>query len=196
VTDTGRVVLTTPRLLLREFTADDVDLLVELDSDPEVVHHITGGRTTPRSEVEAEVLPAFLAYHRRPDGYGFWAAVHRGTGEFLGWFHLRPEPGGPADEPELGYRLRRSAWGQGYATEGARALVDRAFTELGARRVTASAMAVHGASRRVMEKAGLRFVRSMTLEWPDRIPGDEQGDVEYAITREQWFADRSGTGDG
>jgi RimJ/RimL family protein N-acetyltransferase len=190
----GTVVLTTARLLLREFTADDVDDLVELDSDPAVVLHITGGRTTPRAEVETEVLPAFLAYHRRGDGYGFWAAVDRGTGEFLGWFHLRPQRGGPADEPELGYRLRQVAWGRGYATEGSRALVDRAFAELGARRVTASAMAVHTASRRVMEKAGLRFGRAFAADWPDRIPGDEHGDVEYAITREQWLADRAADG--
>jgi RimJ/RimL family protein N-acetyltransferase len=191
VTDPGRIVLTTSRLVLREFTVDDVENLVELDSDPAVVHHITGGRTTPHAEVESEVLPAFLAYHQRPDGYGFCAAVERATGDFLGWFHLRPEPGAPPDEPELGYRLRRSAWGHGYATEGSRALVDRAFTTLGARRVTASTLAVHTASRRVMEKAGLRYVRTFTQDWPYRIPGDEQGDVEYAITRDEWVADRA-----
>ena len=188
--DNGPVLLETQRLVLREFTEHDVDLLVELDSDPQVVHHITGGRVTPRAEVEREVLPAFLAYHDRPDGYGFWAAVERTSGDFLGWFHLRPEHDHPPDEPELGYRLRRAAWGRGLATEGSQALVDAAFGRLGAARVVASTMAVHVASRRVMEKAGLRFVRSFTQEWPYPIPGDEQGDVEYAITRDQWQQDR------
>ena len=70
-----QVVLETERLILRRFTADDVDNLVELDGDPEVVFRITGGVTTPREEVETDVLPAFLAYYDRGDAYGFWAAV-------------------------------------------------------------------------------------------------------------------------
>ena len=127
------VVLETERLILRRFTADDVDNLVELDGDPEVVFRITGGVTTPREEVESDVLPAFLAYYDRGDAYGFWAAVERETGDFLGWFHFRPGEGHPDDEPELGYRLRRSAWGKGYAAEGSRALIDRGFHEHGVR---------------------------------------------------------------
>jgi len=86
------------------------------------------------------------------------------------------------------------AWGKGYATEGSRALVDKAFGELGATRVWAGAMAVNAASRRVMEKAGLRFVRLFHADWPCKIPGDEHGDVEYAITREEWLDRRDGPG--
>jgi RimJ/RimL family protein N-acetyltransferase len=151
---------------------------------------ITGGRPTSREEVEHDLLPAFLDHHRRTPGYGFWAVIEKATGDFVGWFHLRPLPDAPGDQPELGYRLKRSAWGKGYATEGSKALIAKAFTELGARRVVANAMAVHTASRRVMENAGLRFVRTFHGVWPDRIPGDEQGDVEYAITREEWQAAR------
>jgi len=183
---TGRVHLETERLLLREFTPDDAGLLEELDSDPAVMFFITGGRATPLQEIEQEFLPAFLAYHARADGYGFWAAIERGTGAFLGWFHLRPEAGHPHDEPELGYRLRREAWGQGFASEGSRALVDTAFAQLGARRVVAFTMVAHVASQRVMEKAGLRRVRTFTQDWPYRIPGEELGDVEYALTRQEW----------
>ena len=184
------VVLETERLTLRRFTPDDVDLLAELDSDPEVMFRITGGRTTPRDEIETDVLPAFLSYYERDEGYGFWAAIERATDEFLGWFHFRPAPGHLRDEPELGYRLRRSAWGKGYASEGAIALIDKGFRELGVRRVVAETMVVHAASRRVMEKAGMRLVRIFHQDWPDRIPGDEHGDVEYAITREEWIRDR------
>ena len=178
--------LRTARLALRDFTSDDVDLLVGLDSDPQVMHFITGGITTPRDEVVDDVLPAFLGYADRYEGYGFWAVEERSTGEFLGWFHLRPEADHPQDEPELGYRLRRTAWGQGFATEGSRALIDAAFERWGARRVVAFTMAAHPASRRVMEKAGMRLVRAFTQEWPYRIPGEELGDVEYAITRDEW----------
>lgn len=182
--------LTTERLLLRDFTPDDVEALVELDADPQVVHHITGGIVTPRSEVVDEILPAFLRYQEREDGYGFWAAEELATGAFIGWFHLRPEPDHPADEPELGYRLRREAWGRGFATEGSLALVDAGFTWMGAQRVVAQTMVVHVASQRVMEKAGLRRVRTFVQDWPYRIPGEELGDVEYAITREEWLAAR------
>lgn len=182
--------LRTARLDLVDFTADDVDLLVELDADPEVVHFITGGVPTPRDEVVDDVLPAFLAYAERPDGYGFWKAVERASGDFLGWFHLRPEKGHPPDEPELGYRLRRAAWGRGFATEGSIGLLDLAFGTLGARRVVASTMVAHVASQRVMEKAGMRRARTFTQEWPYRIPGEELGDVEYALTREEWASRR------
>jgi RimJ/RimL family protein N-acetyltransferase len=180
------IYLETERLRLRRFTAGDVDLLVELDSDPAVMRFITGGRPTSRAEIETDILPWWLAYYERYTGYGFWAAIERASGDFAGWFHLRPADDGRPHEPELGYRLRASAWGKGYATEVSRALVERAFRELGAARVTAETMAVNAASRRVMEKAGLRYVRTFHQEWPDRIDGDDQGDVEYALTRAEW----------
>lgn len=186
------ILLETRNLRLRCFTPADAELLFQLDADPQVMRYITGGPGTPRDEVDSDVLPAFLAYYRQGPGYGFWAAERLGDGGFLGWFHLRPGPDAPPDEPELGYRLRRSAWGQGLATEGSVALIDRGFTELGARRVTANTMAVNTASRRVMEKAGMRFGRSFVADWPVAIPGDEHGDVEYAITRRQWQEDRAG----
>ena len=72
-----QVFLETERLVLRQFTQDDVDNLVELDSDPAVMHFITGGRPTPRREIESEVLPTFLGYYERFAGYGFWAAVEK-----------------------------------------------------------------------------------------------------------------------
>ena len=181
------VYLETDRLVLRRFTPDDVDDLTALDSDPAVMRYINGGRPTTRDEMRDDYLPWWLAYYERGDRWGFWAAIEKATGAFLGWFHLRPNEGDPDDEPELGYRLVRSSWGKGYATEGSVALVRKAFEELGARRVYASTMVVNGASSRVMEKAGLRFVRVFHADWPDRIEGEEHGDVEYAVTRDEWL---------
>jgi RimJ/RimL family protein N-acetyltransferase len=181
-----QVFLETERLVLRRFSEDDVDNLVELDSDPDVMRFINGGRPTPRQEIESDVLPRFLDYYGRFVGYGYWAAVERSTGRFVGWFHFRPAEAAHADEVELGYRLRKSAWGQGYATEGSRALIDKGFAEFGVQRVVAFTMIVNVASRRVMEKAGLRFVRTFHQPWPDYIEGEEQGDVEYALLRSQW----------
>jgi RimJ/RimL family protein N-acetyltransferase len=180
------IFLETERLVLRRFTEDDVDNLVELDSDPDVMHFINGGRPTPRDEIENEVLPMFLDYYERFAGYGFWAAVEKPTEEFVGWFHFRPAEGAHPGEVELGYRLRRSAWGKGYATEGSRALIHKGFAEFGVQRVFASTMVVNVASRRVMEKAGLKFVRTFHQPWPDYIEGEEEGDVEYALVRSEW----------
>lgn len=188
-----KVYLETARLVLRRFTAADVDLLVDLDSDPEVMFAITGGIPTPRAEIEEDVLPTFLAYYDRGPNWGFWAAVEKNSAQFLGWFHLRPAPGHRDDEPELGYRLRRSAWGMGYATEGSTALIAKAFNDCGAARVMAETMFAHAASRRVMEKCGMTLNRRFQQDWPFPIPGDELGDVEYAITRTQWENGRSST---
>jgi len=180
------VFLETERLLLRRFTEADADNLYALDSDPDVMHFINGGRATPREEIVQTVLPRFLSYYDRDDRWGFWAAIEKASDHFLGWFHFRPGEGAPPDEPELGYRLGKSAWGKGYATEGSWALIEKGFVELEAQRVTASTMVVNVRSRRVMEKCGLTLVRIFHAEWPDRIPGDEHGDVEYAITRAEW----------
>jgi RimJ/RimL family protein N-acetyltransferase len=194
VAEPGSTYLETDRLRLRWFRPDDVDHLTELDADAAVMRFINGGRATPREEIAGGVLPHFLRYADQGSGYGFWAVEEKPTGAFVGWFHLRPDTdAGDADEPELGYRLRREAWGRGYATEGSRALIAKAFEELGARRVWASTMVLNVGSRRVMEKAGLRHVRTFWGEWPEKIPGDEHGDVEYALTREEWTADAGAT---
>jgi RimJ/RimL family protein N-acetyltransferase len=183
------VYLETERLILRRLTHDDLDAIAELDADPAVMRYITGGVPTSRDEIRDDYLPSWLAYYERGDRYGFWAALEKGTGEFLGWFHLRPGPDDPDDAPELGYRLVASAWGRGYATEGSRALIRKAFTELGVRRVYATTMVVNVGSWRVMEKAGLRRIREFHQPWPYVIEGEEHGDVEYALTRADWVAD-------
>jgi RimJ/RimL family protein N-acetyltransferase len=182
----SEIFLETDRLLLRRFTEDDVENLVELDGDPEVMRFINGGRPTSPQEIESDFLPAFLDYYERFAGYGFWAAIEKSTGQFVGWFHFRPAKDAAPGEVELGYRLRKAAWGKGYAAEGSRALIEKGFTDLGVERVVASTMVVNVASRRVMEKAGLKFVRIVHQDWPDKIEGDEEGDVEYALLRSEW----------
>jgi RimJ/RimL family protein N-acetyltransferase len=181
-----QVFLETERLILRRFTMADVDNLVALDADPDVMHFITGGIPTSRDEIENEVLPGFLDYYEQFEGYGFWAAIEKATGEFLGWFHFRPREEAAPGEAELGYRLRKPAWGKGYATEGSRALIRKGFTEFGVQRVVAETMVVNTASRRVMEKAGLTLARTFHRPWPYPIEGHELGDVEYALTKAEW----------
>jgi RimJ/RimL family protein N-acetyltransferase len=184
------VFLETQRLLLRRFSLADADNLVRLDADPDVMRFVNGGVATSRDEIEHEVLPAFLDYYQRYEGYGFWAVIEKATGEFAGWFHFRPGQAAAPGEVELGYRLRKPTWGRGYATEGSRALIRVGFTEFEVRRVTAEAMAVNTASRRVMEKAGLRLVRTFRRPWPDSVHAGQIDAVEYALDKAHWQQDR------
>ncbi|MGW4468130.1 GNAT family N-acetyltransferase [Nonomuraea sp. NPDC004354] len=185
------LVLETERLILRRLTPDDLDNLVELDNDPDVMRFLNGGKPVAREEIRDVTLPRLLAYYERPGGFGFWAAEEKATGEFIGWFHFRPQRDAPPGEIELGYRLRRPAWGKGFGTEGSRALIERGFTEQGVERVTAFTMSVNTGSRRVMEKSGLRFVRTFFQDWPESIDGSEEGEVEYALTKAEWEAGRN-----
>jgi len=155
--------LETERLALRPFVPEDMDDLAALDADPEVMRFLTQGQPV-------EV---------RPDR---WAAIEKSTGDIVGWFGLRGYADG-AGEVEIGFRLRRSAWGNGYATEGSRALIAKCFAEPGIERVWGQTMAVNVASRRVLEKVGMRYVRTFHLEWDDPLPGTERGEVEYEILR-------------
>jgi RimJ/RimL family protein N-acetyltransferase len=181
------VLLETERLRLRAFTPDDAGRLYELNADRDVMWFLTGGEPTPREEVRDRVVPYFLGFYERHGrgGLGYWAAETRDAREFLGWFHLRPDEAGGVD---VGYRLRKAAWNQGYATEGARALVGWSFTRLGATRVTGHTMTVNQASRRVLEKSGLALIRTYHDDAQPAIPGAELGAVEYALTREEWLA--------
>lgn len=195
-----RSYLETERLALREFAADDVDRLYELDSDPEVMRFISGGVPTPREVIRSRILPWFMSFYRDGEALGFWAAHERASADFIGWFGLHPEQGRDPDDLALGYRLRRRSWRKGYATEGATALIDKAFRELGARRVFACTYCENLASRRVMERCGMRHVRSyrmtaaelanpMTSVATDAAwPGE---DVEYALERTAWEGARA-----
>ena len=180
------IILETPRLVLRQFTENDVDNLFDLDSDPAVMRYLTGGRPTPRERIRDQVIPFHLAVYKRLDRLGTWAAESAATGEFLGWFHFRPGEDADITNIDLGYRLRRYAWNQGYATEGSRALIRMGFTELAVQRVFAHAMTLNAKSRRVMEKCGLTLVGTIPYEGAFEIEGSELGQVEYALTKVEW----------
>jgi len=172
--------LNTARLALRSSTLGDRADLVALEADPEVMRFLNGGRPVPlNGYTDGDFLtprgtePEVLVAHERE------------TDQFVGWFALFDDGmAGGCKTAELGYRLRRDAWGKGYGTEGARALVAEALGNLGFDRVRAQTMAVNHGSRRVMEKAGLRYVETVFPSLPDPIPGGEQGEVIYEIWRD------------
>ena len=185
----SKAFLQTARMYFRQFKDTDAPLLFELDSDPEVMRFISKGQPTPLSRIQNEIIPKFLNYYRQSPPQGFWAAHLHDTGEFIGWFHLRPSTL-PAAEMELGYRLKRNVWGRGLATEGSRALLDKAFNEWSHEKVCAHTMADNLASRRVMEKAGLTFesefyyAADMLHGWVEQ---DDRRAVKYSIKRVEYF---------
>jgi RimJ/RimL family protein N-acetyltransferase len=181
------VVLETARLSLRQFEAGDPGLLFDLDSDPEVMRFISNGIGTPLSQIEQEILPRILSYYLRSPPQGCWAAHLRDTGEFVGWFHLRTDRIEP-EEMELGYRLKRAVWGQGLATEGSSALVEKGFRDWGHGKISARTLVGNLASRRVMEKCGLKFEKEFVYS-AEIIPGWSEAErlaVKYSLAREDW----------
>lgn len=178
----GRLTLRTERLDLEPVTDDHLPLLVELNSDPEVMAFILGRAATPEE--------TYAEWRRRLDrqsdparGLGYWAGFEDGT--FVGWWSASSFAG-HRELAGVGYRLRRVAWGRGLATEGARRMVDQAFTDPAVERVVASTMAVNAGSRRVLEKVGFAHTDTWKAEWDDPIPGSEQGEVGYTISRAEW----------
>jgi RimJ/RimL family protein N-acetyltransferase len=192
-----QILLETERLVLRCFTPADLDRLYALDNDPEVMRYVNGGTPTPRAAIARDILPTFMRYDERRPGFGFWAALDKASGEWLGWFSFRPSGGAPG-QVVLGYRLCRAAWGRGYATQGARALIDRGFGQWGVSRVVAATYEENRASRRVMEKLGMRLVRRFRITPQEIARSDtyhaqstevwDGDDVEYAITRGEWLS--------
>lgn len=171
-----------PAFLLRPLAWTDLDALVALDRDPEVMRYISDGQPTPRALYAEHLLPRMLAAATRP-GLGFFA-VEDPDREFLGWVHLRADSFEPA-WAEIGYRLVRRVWGRGLATAASRLLARRAFDALGYDVVSARTMPENWASRRVMEKVGLRETGRFTF--PARaLPGlalPEAAGVLYTLRR-------------
>lgn len=145
--------LETARLSLREFCADDADDLYRLHGDARVMRYIGDGSVGTRSSVAAALARAASHYRNYP-GLGVWPAADRGSGEFIGWFCLKYVP--ETVEVELGYRLLPQAWGFGYATEGAAALLRYGFEVVGLYRIIGLTHPGNAASQHVLRKSGMR----------------------------------------
>ena len=143
----------TARIRLREFTLADVDDVFALDSDPEVMRFIGDGSASTRSDAEASIERVLKRYREHP-GQGAWHATRVDDGRFIGWGSLKHA--GDSPDIEVGYRLMRAAWGMGFATELARAMVARGFDLLGLERIIGVTHPDNVASQRVLQKVGMR----------------------------------------
>jgi RimJ/RimL family protein N-acetyltransferase len=166
--------ITTDRLILRLRTATDLDACVAMDSDPEVTRYLPKMWDTP--EEHATMLKEWIA-RSHPAGLGYWSIFPKDNpAEVLGWAHLLPLEG-DGTATEIGWRLKRSAWGKGYATEAARAILDHAFGTVGSRRVVAATHSENKRSKRVVERLGFKYVADFLYE--GKIPSSS-----YEITRQ------------
>ena len=169
----------TVRMVLRRTNWPDIDDVVALNADAEVMRYVDNGQPMTAARVLAEEMPRLMEHNGRADQLGYWTARDPATGGFLGWFNLTPVEGRP-DTVELGYRLRRRAWGQGYGVEGVLRMIEMARAA-GMATVIATMMAADVAARRLMEEAGLTLnaARNGHRTVPLADPG--RRDVAYSM---------------
>ena len=173
----------TDRLLLRPWRPDDLGELTRLLTDPEVTRYIVVH--TPFSPEDVAELSARTLAQWERNGFGPWAAIEKATGRWVGRIGLDELADWPGpDKVEVGWELHREFWGRGLATEGGRAGVRHGFETVGLERIISVTMATHAASRRVMEKCGLRYQGELPMA----------GTVVawYAIDRADWLAASGG----
>lgn len=185
----AQAVLHTTRIALVPLSDEHLEHEVELDSDPDVMRYLDSGKPRSREDIE-EAHRRRIALARRVPGLGFWAGFV--DSDFLGWWILEPperaDQGPVEGQAELGYRLLPRHWRKGFASEGSRELLRYGFEDLGLTRIFAETMAVNAASRATMASVGMQHIRTFHADWQDPIPGTEHGEVEYAITEDQWLA--------
>lgn len=175
--------LSTDRLWLRRWRDDDLEPFAALNADPEVMEHFPATLTRAESDALAARIRERLDRH----GYGLWAVETKRRGKFIGfvglshptfhaaWMDHRPRPA-----VEVGWRLARTAWGRGYATEAARAAVDVAFHRLDLPEVVSFTVVGNQRSRAVMHRLGMRLL----AEYDHPIPGEEPlPSVVYVLPR-------------
>jgi RimJ/RimL family protein N-acetyltransferase len=159
--------LVTARLLLRPWRPEDREPFAALNADPEVMRYFPA--PLDRAASDATVDRAEAGFRER--GFGIWAVERRDTGEFIGFTGLAVPQFEAAFLPavEVGWRLARPAWGQGFATEAARAAVADGFGRVGLREIVSFTAEVNGASRAVMRRIGMTHDVAGDFDHP-RIP--------------------------
>ncbi|CAN5739594.1 GNAT family N-acetyltransferase [soil metagenome] len=164
--------LETERLIMRPFVESDVDEIFAMRSDEDIMRFIR----EPQRRNESSDWIKLVSAHWKTDKLGFCAVIEKETNKFLGWCGIwRLEETG---EMEIGYAIDKAYWGKGFATEAAEKFMRYAFEQLNAEKLVAVARPENTASRRVMEKLGMKFVKTGTFY--------SQTLVQYAISKSEW----------
>jgi RimJ/RimL family protein N-acetyltransferase len=161
--------LGTPRTVLRQWRDDDRGPFAKLNSDPEVMEHFPKVLTKAESDGLVDHIVAGMAER----GWGLWAVEVTATGAFAGFVGLNPVTFDAPFTPtvEIGWRLARSYWGQGIATEAARAALDYAFGTLRLDEVVSFTSTTNLRSQRVMQKLGMHQDPADDFDHPALPPG-------------------------
>lgn len=179
--------LRTERLLLREWRESDLGPWAAMNADPEVRAHFPEVLTPERSAASVARFQADLA-HR---GWGWWALEVRATGEFIGMTGLDPvDAGMPFTGVEAGWRLSRSSWGHGYATEAGEAALAFGFSTLGLPEILAVTTATNLPSQAVMRRLGMTRDPANDFDDPEVPDGPLRRSVLYRISAGEWAAVR------
>ncbi len=183
----ARVHIETPRLKLRDWTDADADPYAALNADPRVMEFFPAALSRAESEAQMTAIRTFLADH----GYGLYATEEKASGRFIGFVGLWPPAFKAHFTPamEIGWRLARESWGQGYASEAARAVVDHAFGLLDLDALVSFTAEWNRPSRRVMEKIGMTHDPADDFLHP-LLPSDHKlsRHVLYRLSRADWRA--------
>lgn len=179
--------LTTPRLRLRQWRASDLEAFAALSADPEVMRFMPGCLT--RSESDAQIQRYQTEIEQR--GYGFWATELRASAELIGFVGLHRASFEAHFTPcvEIGWRLGRTSWGKGFATEAARECLRFGFETVGLAEVVSFTVPLNRRSRAVMERLGMRHAERDDFEHP-LLPAAHplRPHVLYRLQRADWQA--------
>ncbi|MFF8929305.1 GNAT family N-acetyltransferase [Streptomyces longwoodensis] len=172
--------LRTDRLVLRPWRESDLVPWAAMNADPEVRRHL--GDLLTREQSDASVARFRAEFEER--GYGWWAVEVRSTGAFIGFAGLdRVDDGLPFAGVEIGWRLAREAWGKGYATEAARAVLDFGFDTLGLPEILAVTTATNLRSQAVMRRIGMTRDPDGDFDDPTAREGPLRPQVLHRIAR-------------
>ncbi len=172
--------LHTDRLLIRRWRESDLAPWAAMNADPEVRQHL--GEPLSRERSDESVARFEADFDRR--GYGWWAVEVRETGEFIGFAGLdEVDEEVPFTGVEIGWRLARSAWGHGYATEAARAVLAFGFDTLRLPEILAVTTASNLRSQAVMTRLGMTRDPADDFDDPSAPEGPLRPNVVFRLAR-------------
>lgn len=188
--------LQTERLLLRAWRSEDLQPFAAMVADPQVMRFFPATQSTAEAAALMDRVHAHIAEH----GFGLWALERKDTGAFIGFTGLglvgfeAPFCNSTGPTIEIGWRLARPAWGQGFASEAARASLACAFEELHLHEVVAFTVPANLPSRAVMERIGMQRDPADDFQHPN-LPADHplRDHVLYRIQRAHWLAQTPST---
>lgn len=142
--------------------ADDAQLLFDLDNDPAVMKYLTRGKISSMKTIKDVFIPRMQAYRNELKGWGLWQVNTIADDAFIGWVLIRPMGffDGEIDysDIEIGWRFKRSSWGNGYASEAASAVATQIAKQPEVKTLSATALSDNSGSINVMKKLGMAFI--------------------------------------